>query len=498
MYKIKMQKNKFKNFNKTFFLLVTFFMFPTFANAIPSEPLLQRSDLVHEGSFRVPGGRWGTVSTHGNSFTTDSGRALSYNPINNSLFMVGHTLEILLAELNIPSTIIDSENKTDLTTATVRQNPIEITGGLGCYIGVSSATKCQGGTSMTNGNVLIGGTLVDEINEKLYGTTYTVYDGTSNTTMSHFKANLDWSGGTGTTGMYRVGSTIFDNNVLSAGFVDGYMTWIPNQWRQDFGGPAITGHGPMAIITRTSYGPSAFVFDPAELGSGTIGTEGNPAPISPLVYYPSTHQTLGLYENDAYENPSFNNITEIPGVVWPSGTRSVLFFGRTGLGISCYGAGTADQSQVADSATIISWISASGGADYPCGTTTLDGTGNNSCCYDPAGTSSKGVHNFPSAYYVWAYDALDLLDVKNGLKQPWEVVPYAEWDLELDLAPYAPPSGSRRIFGAAYDPGTQRVFISQADGDRGTYEASPIIQVFKIQTGIDIFAPTAPSGLSVQ
>jgi len=482
---------------KSKYILVTcIFLTTIFVNdlyAIPDVPLLQRNSLVYQGAFRVPIGKWGTVSTHSNSFTTDSGRALSYNTVNNSLFMVGHTLEVLLAELCIPTKIVKSNNIVDLTTATVLQNPIEITGGLGCFIGPNGSTKCNGGSSMTNGNVLIGGTLVDASTGKLFGTTYTVYDGSANTTFSHFISNLNWANGVGTSGMYRLGSMVQDNNALSAGFVGGYMAWIPEEWRQDFGGPAITGHGPMAIISRTSSGPAAFVFNPADLGKDSFGTESNPAPITPLVYYPLTHQTLGPYDNNSYSNPTFNNVTEIPGVVWPAGSRSVLFFGRTGLGTPCYGAGTADQSQVADSAGIISWISANDGAKYVCGTTTLDGSGNNSCCYDPAGTSFKGVHNFPYAYYVWAYDALDLLAVKNGVKKPWDIKPYAEWNLESDFLPFAPKNGARRIFGAAYDPSTQRIFISQSDGDPGTYESRPLIQVYGIS-----LAPIPRAPINVQ
>lgn len=452
--------------------------------ASPDLPLLQQENLIHKGTFRVPSGRYGIVSTHSNSFTTDSGRALSYNPKNNSIFMVGHTLEVLLAELGVPNNIVKSNNRSDLTTATVLQNPIDITGGLGCYIGPSSSTKCNGGTTMKNGNVLIGGTLVDEVSSKIYGTTYTVYDGTANTTLSHFKSNLDWTNnGVGASGMYRVGKTVADNGALSAGFVDGYMAWIPTEWRLDFGGPAITGHGPMAIISRTSSGPAAFVFNPEDLGINTVGMETNPAPMTPLVYYPLTHQTLGSYDNLTYSNPTFNNVTEVTGAVWPSGTRSLLFFGRTGLGTPCYGAGTANQSEAANNATIVAWIAANG-TNYPCGTTTLDGSGNNFCCYDPAGTSFKGVHNYPYAYYVWAYDALDLLAVKNGIKKPWEVKPYAEWNLESDLAVFAPSNGARRIFGAAYDQASQRIFISQSDGDPGTYESRPLIQVFQVQTGV--------------
>jgi len=82
----------------------------------------------------------------------------------------------------------------------------------------------------------------------------------------------------------------------------------------------------------------------------------------------------------------------------------------------------------------------------------------------------KGDHAYPYAYYVWAYDAHDLVAVKMGTKQPWDVVPYAVWTLEL---PYAPGKG-HHIGGVAYDPASGRIFVSQqfADGDL------PIVHVF--------------------
>jgi hypothetical protein len=70
---------------------------------------------------------------------------------------------------------------------------------------------------------------------------------------------------------------------------------------------------------------------------------------------------------------------------------------------------------------------------------------------------------------VWAYDAAQLLSVRQGHKQPWQVKPYATWSLHL-------PYGSSRIGGAAYDPATGIVFISQqyANGP------DPVIEVFKV------------------
>src|SRR5207253_7675518 len=59
-----------------------------------SEPLLQPANLVYQGAFRVPEG-----STNQTSFSY-GGTALTYNPINNSLYLTGHDWYQLSAEIS--------------------------------------------------------------------------------------------------------------------------------------------------------------------------------------------------------------------------------------------------------------------------------------------------------------------------------------------------------------------------------------------------------------
>ena len=46
------------------------------------------------------------------------------------------------------------------------------------------------------------------------------------------------------------------------GFVAGYMAAVPPEWQSSLGGPAITGQCCVPIVSRTSWGPAAFAFDP--------------------------------------------------------------------------------------------------------------------------------------------------------------------------------------------------------------------------------------------
>src|SRR5919108_3024060 len=70
-----------------------------YAQTPESLPRVQLSNLVYQGAFRVPQG-----STDQTSFSY-GGTALSYNPINNSLFMVGHDWYQRSAEISIPTVI---------------------------------------------------------------------------------------------------------------------------------------------------------------------------------------------------------------------------------------------------------------------------------------------------------------------------------------------------------------------------------------------------------
>ena len=168
--------------------------------------------------------------------------------------------------------------------------------------------------------------------------------------------------------------------------------------------------------------------------------------------------------NDGCHNTStlFNCSSEVRGVVFPQGTRSVLFFGRQGLGTICYGEGTSDKAlhgQLVDPVN-------EPDVNY---------------CFDPA-DHNKGFHAWPYAHYVWAYDAVDLKRVRDGALAPWDLKPSSVFQLNLPLdAPFgdAADAQSRRIGGAAYDPATGRIFLSQIFDDGRT----PVIDVFKVSVG---------------
>jgi hypothetical protein len=231
-----------------------------------------------------------------------------------------------------------------------------------------------------------------------------------------------------------------------AGFVSGFMTTVPAEWQQKLGGPAATGQCCIPIAWRTSWGPSAFAFNPLDLLTAAK------VPATPLVYYSDEHQTLGPWKGN---NTVYSAATEITGMAFIAGSRTALYFGRTGTGAFCYGEGLSDPHD----ARIGQQVPEAPGETY---------------CYDPT-NSSKGQHGYPYNYQIWAYDMNDLAAVKAGAKQPWEVRPYGVWPFTLPIN-----ATQIRLGGIGYDASRQIIYISQIYGDQDTYDNRPLIHALKV------------------
>ncbi len=347
-------------------------------------PLLSLADLTYVGAFRVP-----NQDGDGNSLGY-AGHALGYYPANHSLFFGGHDWYQLLCEIGVPAEI----NLTQ--TADVLQDCTDVTEG--------------NLDTIDDGSIKLGGTLV--YNGRLLVSAYSYYDADGSQSVSHFTSSLDLGSGGDLGGPYAVGNW--------AGIVSGYMGLVPPEWQAALGGPAFTGNCCLSIISRTSYGPALSIFDPDSVGSVV------PAPAESLLHYPSSHP---LADWDA-TSPLFNGTTQIRGVAFPPGSRSVLFFGRQGVGEFCYGGGEE--------------------------------------CGDPV-SSYQGTHAYPYVHQVWAYDALELQAVKEGSKEPWDVLPYALWRLDdMDS------TGSATLAGAVYDPTSGRVYLTEAYGEE------PVVHVYEL------------------
>jgi hypothetical protein len=373
-------------------------------------PLVQPGNLVYAGSFRLPASQ-GTQSTF-----AYGGTALAFNRVKGTLMAVGHAWYQWIAEVTVPN-IATATAVSGLPRATYAQTLTDVMQGRLNQLG--SGTVNIGGLLPTGSDLLISG--------------YVYYDGSGLATKSHFRTKTDLTQApTQLQGPFQLGNT-------EAGWVGGAMTPIPTEWQSALGGDALTGQCCIPVISRTSFGPSATVFNVADVGRV------QPIPAVRVLGYPLPHPTLGDWPSSG---ALFNGTTHMGGMIFPNGTRTVLFAGRRGLGTFCYGEGTANNPPGIDSFGVPK-------------------------CYDPT-NASKGNHAYPYESFIWAYDVNDLVAVKQGRKNTWDVRPYATWPLTLPFA-----NAGHLIEGIAYDPATQRVFISAAFGDG----SQPVIHVMNLTNG---------------
>ena len=379
---------------------------PTPPPATGTGGLLLAGNLVHQGVFHVPGGIH--AGGQANAGFEYGGTALAYNPVKNSLYLAGHDWDQFVGEVSVPALG---------GTGTLLQTLVDPTEG-----------KLASVNPSDSGSKKLGGMLV--LSDSLVITGFSFYDGSGTQALSHFMRPLSLSTKGQVVGPYRVGS-------LGGGFYAGYMGVIPAEWQAALGGSAITGQCCLSVISRTSYGPAAFAFNPTVTGQTA----------SSLLYYTGSNPLEPYGAGGTH--PLFNGTTKVRGVVFPKGTSSVLFIGSTGVGAYCYGQGTSDSSLNGKG------VPGESGVQY---------------CYDPT-NGSKGEHAYPYQSFVWAYNANDLAAVKAGSMSPWAPRPYATWQL-TDIT-----GGMDMVGGVAYDAGANRIFVSQKFGDGDL----PLIHVYTVK-----------------
>lgn len=371
---------------------------------------LEFADLKYAGAFRLP-----ATDSNGDSFSSGGG-PLAFNPDRQSLF--AGTRSGRIAEISVPAALV-SQAISDLPVAEYLQPFADPTDGRMKEVADEGAA--------------LAGLLVHQ--GRIYGSGVIYYDANNTQAVSHFSRPIALSE-RGASAMRRLGPR------GRVGLVAGYMATVPPEWQTRLGGPAITGQCCVPIVSRTSWGPAAFAWDPADLQrDGDVDA-------APLVYYTAEHPTLGQWDGS---NPTYGGTIQMGGLAVIAGTRTALFVGRNGLGPFCYGNGTGDRAL----------------ADKP-------GPDGERYCYDPS-NSDKGQHAYPYRYQMWAYDLNDWAAVRAGTRDPWSVKPYGVWPFELPF-----PEAGVRIGGVAYDAAGQRLFVSQLHADRDGYAYRALIHVFHI------------------
>jgi hypothetical protein len=187
---------------------------------------------------------------------------------------------------------------------------------------------------------------------------------------------------------------------VKPGMVGGPMAPIPPEWREALGGPALTSLYLRSIVSRSSYGFTASVFDPAKVSA-------SPIEMTMLVGCP--HEVPQCVTYGTPTSNDYNGSELSGGYFIVPGSRTLVAIEREASGPTCYGYATRDRAMH--------------DRPYPSPESVV-------YCYslsDPL--NIKGPKGYPYRLVAKLYDLADLVDVREGRKAPWDVKQYATVDL---------------------------------------------------------------------
>lgn len=369
-------------------------------------PLFSLEDLTYKGAFRLP------AETFGSSSLNYAQGPIAYHPLNESLLVVGHAHEQAIAEFEIPP-LVDS---TDLLELAMADAPLQD------FAPVLGRTDNPQNLDRIGGLAVVG-------EGKLLVNAYEYYDAPGDNTQSmllvHGASDIAEAD---VEGFLEVGG---------AGHTSGWFSPVPTQWQTLLGGTHLMGHSSgVPIISRTSVGPSAFVFNP----EAVLGGDTSPVATTTLLDFSLKNPLHPDLNNETGNNELWTRLSHVVyGFIVP-GTRSYLTLGHSGGHVS--------------------------GVCYKC--TQDDGhlCGGN-CAPDP-----KDYYTF-----YWLWDMNDLLAVKEGKKNSFDVRPYAYGEFATPFVGQTP-----RLGGGAFDPVTGRLYLTvqRADDAQGRYRNPPVVVVYGV------------------
>jgi len=334
---------------------------------------------------------------------------IAYDAGSHSIFLVGHAHQQAVAEYSVP----DLSTSEDVTRLKMAQQVQEFSSVL---------------DRMSNGNPeklnRLGG--LARYDEQLLISAYDYYDGPADNVTTHLvlRDARDLAGSVVT------GPLSFQGRAHTSG----WMSPIPDEWKQALGGVWLTGNSSgEPIIGRLSVGPSAFAFDPEDMSkTDHVST-------TTLLDFSLKHSLHEDLSNESGKNDIWTHLSRAVHGFIPPGTRSYITLGHSG----------GHHSSVCYKCTPV-------GRTENCG-----------------GYCAKDSSDYYLMYWLW--DVQDLIDVRNGVKDPYSLRPYEYGVFE---APFAGSS----FGGGSYDPVSNRLYLTlqRADHDQGPYSIMPIILVYSI------------------
>ena len=367
--------------------------------------LISLANMDYVGAFRLPHNKFG------NSDSTYAEGQIAYNPEKHSLFLVGHRHQEAIAEFAIPK-LGTSRNIGELPMSAV---PLQ------------KYTQILNRAPITHRDQpmdRISGLLYHQ--GKLIVNAYEYYDAPANNVLTTLvvedASNLE---GSAVRGFY---------SLQGAAHAAGWMSPLPEEWAQRLEARWLSGSSSgMPIISRFSVGPSAFLFDPDQLGRQ------DPVPTQRLLDFSLKNPLSGdLYSEQG--DDLWNHLSRaVYGFIVP-GTDSYLTLGHGG--------------------------GHSSGICYKCVP-----DGRKQPCY---GYCARDPRDYHLRYWLW--NVHDLLLARQGRMRADAIRPYAYGN-------FIPPFPATEFGGGSFDPQTGRLYLTLRNADtlQTRYGAPPIVVVYQFK-----------------
>ena len=450
--------------------VVTEVFLPTVTANYPSgisEGLVQPSDLVYLGAFRLPddGDRPLTFEYGGNAMTYHPGADSDGDGFSGTLFITGHDRLAYgelpngsqVAEISIPAPV-PSNDVTSLNTAEFVQLFSDVTAGH--FANLDEIPR-------------IGLAYLDHpATGSLIHIAWGQHMPPDPTPATHGWFSTDLSS-PNFQGEWFIGDQDFNS-------VNGYLFEIPTTWANEYtsGKPLATGR--YRDGGWSGMGPSLYAYQPWTDSNGSPAADGTHLEETALLQYENSYNTAKIERClNGYQHPD-----EWEGGEWlttASGKSAVIFAGTKSVGTK-YWYGFANPA----------------GPQYPC--VASDFVGEFTVCYQADGspcpesdltecTGHNGVRGWWSSGFesqVIFYNPADMGRVAAGEMEPWEPQPYAKLNLETwlfhnpdNIEPDMLGVGVQRrmqIGAIAFDRANGLLYILElfAEG------AKPVVHVFRI------------------
>ena len=394
--------------------------------------ILTEDDLTYLGAFRLPseGG--------GDSRFGFGGSAMALNPggdeggandgFPGSLYISGHEHHQLVAEVNIP---VPKDQRdvgvAGLNVAGFLQPFADITGGM-------AASTDEGNGYRVDGLAYLEAQ-GDQTAGQIYWTARTYYNVDTSSDLSHGVSDLDLSD-PNARGLWRLGD--FHSSMTS-----GYIFPVPAYFADVYlgGKRLIAGLFTQQGVSATSQGPAFFAYAPwQDALDGVAPAAGAVLDAIGLVYYP---YALPPYEGSQEPEPISNFPDyQVPdrwdAAAWlsTSDAHAVVVVGRRSMGETYYGDARPDDCDI-----------------------------------------YKGYHGDPYEPRMAFYDPADLASVVEGDVDPWDVLPYLEWD----PSEYIVKTCDGELTGAVYDEENRLFYVLHVGADTVGGESQPLVYVWRVE-----------------